>query len=46
VCDDEKHSALWDQAENRMHAQKAILVELMAEKKAKAPKAKTKSKKK
>lgn len=33
VCDDEKHSALWDQAENRMHAQKAILVELMAEKK-------------
>jgi ornithine carbamoyltransferase len=48
VCDDEKHSALWDQAENRMHAQKAILVELMAEKKAKAhkAKAKTKSKKK
>jgi ornithine carbamoyltransferase len=33
VCDDEKHSALWDQAENRMHAQKAILVELMAERK-------------
>jgi ornithine carbamoyltransferase len=30
VCDDEKHSALWEQAENRMHAQKAILVELMA----------------
>lgn len=24
------HSALWDQAENRMHAQKAILVELVA----------------
>jgi ornithine carbamoyltransferase len=44
VCDDEKHSALWDQAENRMHAQKAILVELMAEKKAKAPRAKTKAK--
>jgi len=33
ICDDEKHSALWDQAENRMHGQKAILVELMAEKK-------------
>ena len=46
VCDDEKHSALWDQAENRMHAQKAILVELMAEKKAKAPKAKAKTKSK
>jgi ornithine carbamoyltransferase len=44
VCDDEKHSALWDQAENRMHAQKAILVELMAEKKAKAHKAKAKTK--
>jgi ornithine carbamoyltransferase len=44
VCDDEKHSALWDQAENRMHAQKAILVELMAEKKAKTPKAKAKAK--
>ena len=29
VCDDEQHSALWDQAENRMHAQKAILVELL-----------------
>ena len=28
VCDG-PHSALWDQAENRMHAQKAILVELM-----------------
>jgi ornithine carbamoyltransferase len=28
VCDG-RHSALWDQAENRMHAQKAILVELM-----------------
>jgi ornithine carbamoyltransferase len=27
---DGSHSALWDQAENRMHAQKAILVELMA----------------
>jgi ornithine carbamoyltransferase len=24
------HSALWDQAENRMHAQKAVLVELLA----------------
>ncbi len=29
VCDDEEHSALWDQAENRMHAQKAILVKLL-----------------
>jgi len=29
VCDGPR-SALWDQAENRMHAQKAILVELMA----------------
>jgi ornithine carbamoyltransferase len=28
VCDG-LHSALWDQAENRMHAQKAVLVELM-----------------
>lgn len=28
VCDG-PHSALWDQAENRMHAQKAILVKLM-----------------
>jgi ornithine carbamoyltransferase len=28
VCDG-LHSVLWDQAENRMHAQKAILVELM-----------------
>jgi len=28
VCDG-PHSALWDQAENRMHAQKAILVELI-----------------
>jgi len=48
VCDDEKHSALWDQAENRMHAQKAILVELMADKKParKALKAKEKSKRK
>ncbi len=48
VCDDEKHSALWDQAENRMHAQKAILVELMADKKParKALKAKAKSKRK
>jgi ornithine carbamoyltransferase len=27
---DGSHSALWDQAENRMHAQKAILVELLA----------------
>lgn len=27
---DGPHSALWDQAENRMHAQKAILVELLA----------------
>jgi len=35
VADDEKHSALWDQAENRMHAQKAILVELMADKSSK-----------
>ena len=26
---DGPHSALWDQAENRMHAQKAVLVELM-----------------
>jgi len=47
VCDDERHSALWDQAENRMHAQKAILVKLMAEKKSvrKAAKAKAKRKK-
>jgi ornithine carbamoyltransferase len=29
VCDG-VHSALWDQAENRLHAQKAILVDLMA----------------
>jgi len=29
VCDG-PHSVLWDQAENRMHAQKAILVELLA----------------
>jgi len=29
VCDG-PHSVLWDQAENRMHAQKAILAELMA----------------
>ncbi|RLC92457.1 MAG: ornithine carbamoyltransferase [Chloroflexi bacterium] len=29
VCDG-PHSVLWDQAENRMHAQKAILVELIA----------------
>ncbi len=28
VCDG-SHSVLWDQAENRMHAQKAILVELI-----------------
>ncbi len=27
---DGPHSALWDQAENRMHAQKAVLVELLA----------------
>jgi ornithine carbamoyltransferase len=27
---DGPHSALWDQAENRMHAQKAVLVQLMA----------------
>jgi ornithine carbamoyltransferase len=27
---DGPHSALWDQAENRMHAQKAILVDLIA----------------
>ncbi len=49
VCDDEKHSALWDQAENRMHAQKAILVELMAEKRpmrSAVRKAKAKSRKK
>jgi ornithine carbamoyltransferase len=30
VCDG-PHSVLWDQAENRMHAQKAVLVELMAD---------------
>jgi ornithine carbamoyltransferase len=30
VCDGPQ-SALWDQAENRMHAQKAVLVELLAE---------------
>jgi ornithine carbamoyltransferase len=30
VCDG-PHSVLWDQAENRMHAQKAILVTLMAD---------------
>ena len=29
VCDG-PHSVLWDQAENRMHAQKAVLVELLA----------------
>jgi ornithine carbamoyltransferase len=29
VCDG-PHSALWDQAENRMHAQKAVLVELLS----------------
>jgi ornithine carbamoyltransferase len=28
ICDG-PHSVLWDQAENRMHAQKAVLVELM-----------------
>jgi ornithine carbamoyltransferase len=27
---DSPQSALWDQAENRMHAQKAVLVKLMA----------------
>ncbi len=27
---DGSHSALWDQAENRMHAQKAVLVQLLA----------------
>jgi ornithine carbamoyltransferase len=27
---DGPHSALWDQAENRLHAQKAVLVELLA----------------
>lgn len=26
ICDDPRRSALWDQAENRMHAQKAIIV--------------------
>ena len=47
VCDDEKHSALWDQAENRMHAQKAILVELMVPKKpARKAVAKAKAKRK
>lgn len=30
VCDG-PHSVLWDQAENRMHAQKAVLVKLMAD---------------
>lgn len=29
VADDRRHSALWDQAENRLHAQKAILVSLL-----------------
>jgi ornithine carbamoyltransferase len=43
VCDDEKHSALWDQAENRMHAQKAILVELLADKKSARKPAKAES---
>jgi ornithine carbamoyltransferase len=33
VCDG-PHSVLWDQAENRMHAQKALLVKLMAEERA------------
>lgn len=46
VCDDEEHSALWDQAENRMHAQKAILVELMADKKLKKAASKAKAKRK
>jgi ornithine carbamoyltransferase len=27
---DGPHSVLWDQAENRMHAQKAVLVQLLA----------------
>ena len=43
VCDDEKHSALWDQAENRMHAQKAILVELLTNKKSARKPAKAES---
>jgi ornithine carbamoyltransferase len=30
VCDGQ-HSVLWDQAENRMHAQKAVLVDLLSE---------------
>jgi ornithine carbamoyltransferase len=30
VCDGPR-SALWDQAENRMHAQKAVLIDLLAE---------------
>jgi ornithine carbamoyltransferase len=30
VCDGQ-HSVLWDQAENRMHAQKAVLVRLMGQ---------------
>ncbi len=48
VADDPQHSALWDQAENRMHAQKAILVELMAgtQPSRKATKGKGKGKKK
>jgi ornithine carbamoyltransferase len=33
VCDG-PHSVLWDEAENRMHAQKAILVTLMGEREA------------
>jgi ornithine carbamoyltransferase len=32
ICDG-PHSVLWDQAENRMHAQKALLVRLMADEK-------------
>jgi len=32
VCDDDQHSALWDQAENRMHAQKGILAWLLGAK--------------
>jgi ornithine carbamoyltransferase len=33
---DGSHSALWDQAENRLHAQKAILVDLLAPEEASA----------
>ncbi|MBN1889134.1 MAG: ornithine carbamoyltransferase [Thermoflexales bacterium] len=31
ACDDDIHSAMWNQAENRMHAQKAILVDLLTD---------------